>query len=1420
MNISKILILIVTLVSIVNAQDDWQSLEGPRGGKINDLLKTVSGKLYAATDGGGIYVSMNDGDSWQEMNTGLNDLTVHSLTVNSVGMVFAGTASGIYRKPDADTDWMLGGTGNPAEEIWDLEMSTDNSTVLAATFSGIYRSTDEGATWIKSNTGLTSTFAVSLTASHAGIFAGTLGGGIFKSTNNGGNWAQSSSGLTANNIVALHTSAAGTIFAGTATSGIFKSQNEGSLWTEFNDNLSDLNIKFITSKGDDIFASTGSGVFVAPGGAAWIMRNTGLGAVSVISLMGLNSGEVYAGMNGSGIAKTFNNGILWQYFNTGLNASVVNGVSVDLNQNILAATDGAGIFGRQADSADWNVKITGLSNLYVNTLVQIEAGKYLAGTEGDGVFFSNNNGDDWQQRNTNLTDLNVRSFVIKSNGTLFAATWGGGVFRTTDNGINWQAVNVGLSNPFVNELAINENEDIFAATSNRVFRLLSGSTNWEHLISGITLTEVHSVAIDPAGVIIIGGETGVFRSVNNGDTWVDKSAGLNASFIYSLSYDPSGRLYAGSLSGDGIHISDDNGENWNTYSTGISNSSITSLVLGDDYRMYAGTNGSGLFRTVQVTSVPEVPGLIYPDDNAVDVEINPLIQWAEAKGAESYSIEISENMTFNPLVFSDTGISDNQIQITLLDTSKTFYWHVRAANAKGQSQFSETWKFTTGKGLSKPDVPVLNAPVDGATNVSLSPTLNWNEAAGAAMYNVQVSRDTGFTDLVFSAQNISITSAIASGLDYASRYYWHVNAFNPAGTSDWSAAFRFTTIPPVPDDPDLVAPPNHAENIPVPQIFSWQKNEFATSYELQVSVTNDFLNLISEETVTDTFFQVSNLQFNKTYFWRVRASNQTGLSGWSNVWDFTTESGLDAPQLTYPADDATDISVVPVLSWNSISTADYYNIRIAEDGNMTSIVETQDSLETNAYTAQNLQFDTDYYWQVIAKNASGAFGISEIWRFRTREYVADLNVNVSVNFPDNSDNGSYSPTDYKIVGLPGSSNLGFEQLLGGTAGEDWIVYWDNGEADNYLVEYDGSNIFRFATGRAFWMIHKGPLTVNQQIASAALNDNLEAEIILHSGWNLITNPFPFDIAWQNIKEVNGTDDPIFKYEEGGFSQSAQLLPQVGYYFFNRNDLSVLKVPVKLILQKQAFDKNLVWRLDLKYQNPLTAENSIQFGVRKDSKAGLDAHDIYKPRSFGGLPDIFIKKTEWNENFPVFATDFRPDGKMLYRFEFTVSAEANSYSALSCENLFNIPASMQIYLIDKLRKKSVHLGNGEVYEYQTIAAEENFELLIGDQQSIDKELTMLVPDQYVLGQNFPNPFNPLTYIPFQLPEPGRVKINIYDLSGRKIASLANNLEFDSGYHLVKWDSRDRFGNRVASGVYFYEMVLPSKTRFVKKMILMN
>ena len=92
--------------------------------------------------------------------------------------------------------------------------------------------------------------------------------------------------------------------------------------------------------------------------------------------------------------------------------------------------------------------------------------------------------------------------------------------------------------------------------------------------------------------------------------------------------------------------------------------------------------------------------------------------------------------------------------------------------------------------------------------------------------------------------------------------------------------------------------------------------------------------------------------------------------------------------------------------------------------------------------------------------------------------------------------------------------------------------------------------------------------------------------------------------------------------------------------------------------------------------------------------------------------------------------------------------------------------------------------------------------------LENLLASLIPKETALLHNYPNPFNPETWIPYQLSEPAEVTLTIYDMNGRLIRRLAVGHRaagmYRSRSRAAYWDGRNQLGESVASGLYFYTL----------------
>ena len=95
---------------------------------------------------------------------------------------------------------------------------------------------------------------------------------------------------------------------------------------------------------------------------------------------------------------------------------------------------------------------------------------------------------------------------------------------------------------------------------------------------------------------------------------------------------------------------------------------------------------------------------------------------------------------------------------------------------------------------------------------------------------------------------------------------------------------------------------------------------------------------------------------------------------------------------------------------------------------------------------------------------------------------------------------------------------------------------------------------------------------------------------------------------------------------------------------------------------------------------------------------------------------------------------------------------------------------------------------------------------------------VIPDEFALHQNYPNPFNPVTTIRYDIPMESRVLIQVFDIQGRLVKTLMNNIE-RPGKKSIRWDATNQIGEPVSAGMYLY-LIQAEAFKETRKMLLLK
>lgn len=192
-----------------------------------------------------------------------------------------------------------------------------------------------------------------------------------------------------------------------------------------------------------------------------------------------------------------------------------------------------------------------------------------------------------------------------------------------------------------------------------------------------------------------------------------------------------------------------------------------------------------------------------------------------------------------------------------------------------------------------------------------------------------------------------------------------------------------------PTSPSLVSPAPNASDRDTIVTVDWRAVSGADEYTIQVSLEDQFLTTIVDSTLTGDALTISGLDYETTYFWRVKAANQGGESAWSEPSTFITialDSSVAEPII--PANDAENVSINPDFKWKAGTGAVSYQIQVSEDLEFNTLVYDLKDITDTTTTVGDLNYLTKYYWRV---RASGDDEFSPISSFTTLAEQQDEN---------------------------------------------------------------------------------------------------------------------------------------------------------------------------------------------------------------------------------------------------------------------------------------------------------------------------------------------------------------------------------------------------------------------------------------------
>ena len=471
------------------------------------------------------------------------------------------------------------------------------------------------------------------------------------------------------------------------------------------------------------------------------------------------------------------------------------------------------------------------------------------------------------------------------------------------------------------------------------------------------------------------------------------------------------------------------------------------------------------------------------------------------------------------------------------------------------------------------------------------------------------------------------------------------------------------------------------------------------------------------------------------------------------------------------------------------------------------------SLGQTSYTDSEARKGRTYYYRVTA---AGAEGVESDYTDASSifTYPSSLSVDVQRSFGSlNSEQG------YRLVALPGAANRSLGETLGGEAGTEWQAWWDDGSSQDYFQKFDGSDTFRFRAGRGFWALSKSDWSVQQSVETVPLESGQQqTSIPLHDGWNIISNPFGEDVSWNAVNATHSDSLRALWQFDGSFVLADTFRSaQVGeaFYFLNDTGLDSLKVPystgsaAKSQEKGKSQEERSLVTVRARPKDGGGPASGVRVGFDKEAAEGLDRLDEPAPPArFAGLSLRLQAPGEAPPRRRSLMTERRPPKS---------GPEKGHTFDLRLQATTRVPIQITASGLEENRSAEAKLlrpSTGRSYdlvEGTPVAIEEadstGLKLAIGSASYVEEQAKQIVPDKVRLT-SYPNPTRGQATIEYTLPEAQEVTLEVYDVLGRRVATLENGRR-QAGRHTLRLD-----GGSLPSGVYFGRLKAGEQTRSQK------
>jgi hypothetical protein len=343
------------------------------------------------------------------------------------------------------------------------------------------------------------------------------------------------------------------------------------------------------------------------------------------------------------------------------------------------------------------------------------------------------------------------------------------------------------------------------------------------------------------------------------------------------------------------------------------------------------------------------------------------------------------------------------------------------------------------------------------------------------------------------------------------------------------------------------------------------------------------------------------------------------------------------------------------------------------------------------------------------------------------------------------------------------------------------------------------------------MLSETDLSYDRTVPTVALQ-NGQTRIPVHSGWNIISNPLALDVSWGRVQSANGVSAPLYRWNGGSYSMTDRFATAEegeAFYFNNTAGLDSLTIPYPgtVASQQAAAAARPAEAAAFQSAPTITLEARVDSAASRVHLGRTDASTAVRyaaPRAAFSPVSLRASGADGQSlsAHVVPAADRNDDSPLS--FGLTLTAEPGADVTLQGRNLDAVDGT-PVTVTNQQTGRTYTLRPDASVRLRPSQRTTQLQVTLGS--ASDRSSTP--PDEVALHGNAPNPFHRNTTIRYELPEATTVRLTVFDVLGRRVATLVDERRA-AGRHEVSWAGTA--GNRaLSSGVYFLRLTAGDVTR---------